>query len=69
MHPISTHDLAKARIADLHREADQHRVLRQLQPPATSRLRASVGRGLINMGERLAPSGVTGPGRLGHQIP
>jgi hypothetical protein len=68
MHPILTYDLAKARVTDLHREADHYRLLHQLKPPATSRLRASVGQGLINMGERLTLRGVAGPARLGHQL-
>lgn len=62
MNPIASHYVAKARMEDLHREAEQYRRANQLRSAigVSTRIRTAVGSRLISIGERLLPGPVSG---------
>ncbi len=61
MNPIVTHYLAQIHMEELHREAEQYRLARQVRPVVGTgtRIRTAAGSWLISVGERLLPHSTT----------
>lgn len=57
MHPIHSHQIARSRMEDLHRDADRYRFAngRIATTGRTTRVRAAAGHLLVRLGERVAP--------------
>jgi hypothetical protein len=55
MNPITTHYLAQLHMEDLHRDAEQHRLVGQARPGVSTatKIRNAAGSALISIGERL----------------